>query len=138
MKTNTGTITEENLLTLRSRVASLYGEDIAQRTMIRVLSKEYRDYWFEKELLIARREWQRQEKQRLRFVSFETNNEEFESLCSYEDDDRISAWVELMDLCYGSANVAKLVKIELGIKKVTRFHESVLKREYRITNSEKQ
>jgi len=84
------TILEADLKRLRDVVARLYGEDIAQDTMVRVLSREYRDEWFAKEVWYAKRQWQRQEATALKHEPMVESNEP-----RIIEADRIDARIEI-------------------------------------------
>ena len=109
----TSVIPEADLHQLRELIARLYGEDIAQDSMVRILSREYRENWFKKEMRWARKQWKLEE-MRLRCV--EPFDEE--TFHRTDDTDRILAWIDLRKGCRTKPTFLRLALIETGDRPV--------------------
>lgn len=103
-------IPEADLHQLRDLIARLYGEDIAQDSMVRILSREYRENWFRKELRWARKQWKLEEMQARGLVSFDE-----EAFPKPDDTDRILSWIELREKSQTNLAFRRLMLIELGV-----------------------
>ncbi|KKK90886.1 hypothetical protein LCGC14_2718510 [marine sediment metagenome] len=106
-------ILEADLLQLRKLVAVLYGEDTAQDTMVRVLSRKYREHWFKRELFIAKRKWQQKLKRENLLKPFDETE-----ILQEDDTERILSWIELRARASKEPDFLRLMLIELGIQPV--------------------
>jgi len=118
-------VPEHELLELRARVAKLYGEDAAQDTVVRVLSKDYHDRWFEWELRNARRHWLKSRREELRLLLMEEVHEP-----RYQDESRIDARGELRKILTIPVGVS-LALHESGRKKVDSGYLARIRRAIR-------
>ena len=113
----------QRLVKLRDHVASLYGEDLAQDIVIRmILNPSLNDLQ-----VLTKAKWLfRSELKRERwFVPIA--DEQIEFYLGFDDFDRVNAWIELRRLCKKSARVVKIVKVELGLYVVSRQRESFVR-----------
>jgi len=104
-------IPEADLHQLRNLIARLYGEDIAQDSMVRILSREYRENWFKKEMRWARKQWKLEE---MRERSLEPFDDEITHRAG--DTERILTWIELRQRSQTNAAFMRLMLIEFGVQ----------------------
>ena len=114
---------ETRLVGLRNRVALLYGEDLAQEMVIRmILSPELDD---QQGLTKAKWLFRNTLKRESRYVQI--GQEEMDNLLNYDDTERVHAGIELLRLYKKSQRIVTLIRVELGLLTLARSRMSEIR-----------
>ena len=114
---------ETRLVGLRNRVALLYGEDLAQEMVIRMILKPK----LNDPQVLTKAKWLFRDtlKRESRFV--QVNQEEMDNLLNYDDTERIHAGIELLRLYKKSQRIVTLIRVELGLLTLARSRMSEIR-----------
>ena len=116
-------VLEIRLVGLRNRVALLYGEDLAQDMVIRMISKpELNDLQ-----VLTKAKWLFRDILRRESWYVQIDQEEMDNLLNYDDTERIHAGIELLRLYKKSQRIVTLIRVELGLLTLARSRMSEIR-----------
>ena len=114
---------ETRLVGLRDRVALLYGEDLAQEMVIRmILSPELDDLQ-----VLTKAKWLFLDNLRKESRCVQVNQDQIDALWNFDDIDRIHARIELQRLYNKSKRIVKIIRVELGLLVLSSSRRSVIR-----------
>ncbi|KKN66125.1 hypothetical protein LCGC14_0474150 [marine sediment metagenome] len=114
---------ETRLVGLRNRVALLYGEDLAQEMVIRmILSPELND-----QQVLTKAKWLFLDNLRKEPWCVQVDQDEMDALWNFDDTDRIHARIELQHLYNKSKRIVKIIRVELGLLALSSSRRSVIR-----------
>jgi len=114
---------ETRLVGLRNHVALLYGEDLAQEMVIRmILRPELNDLQ-----VLTKAKWLFRNTLKRESWYVQINQEEMDSLLNYNDIERVHAGIELLRLYKKSQRIVTLIRVELGLLTLARSRMSEIR-----------
>ena len=114
---------ETRIVGLRDHVALLYGEDLAQEMVIRMILRPKLDDL----QVLTKAKWLFRDGLKRESHCVLVDGEYLDTVLNYDDTDRIHARIELQRLYNKSKRIVKIIRVELGLLALSSSRRSAIR-----------